>query len=66
MTVVNLRQARKAKARQEKQAQAAENRLRYGRSKARKVLEEEERSKAEKQQDHHRLTSNESKDPGSQ
>ncbi len=31
--IVNLRRARKAKARQEKEAQAAENRVRHGRSK---------------------------------
>jgi hypothetical protein len=35
---VNLRQARKAKARAEKEAQAAENRVKFGRSKAEKRL----------------------------
>jgi hypothetical protein len=32
--LINLRQARKARARLEKEAQAAENRARFGRSKA--------------------------------
>jgi hypothetical protein len=42
--IVNLRRARKAKARTDREAQAAENRLRFGRPRAeREALEAEER-----------------------
>ena len=42
--IVNLRQARKARARAEAEAQAATNRARFGRAKAdRKVAEDAER-----------------------
>ena len=37
--IVNLRRRRKAKARTDKEAQAAENRIRYGRTKADKARE---------------------------
>jgi hypothetical protein len=45
--IVNLRQARKQKARERQQAVAAENRVVFGRSKADKRLVESERALAE-------------------
>ena len=45
--IVNLRQARKRKARERRQAVAAENRALFGRSKAEKRLIESERALAE-------------------
>jgi hypothetical protein len=38
--IVNLRQARKQKARSDKEAKAAENRLAFGRTKAERTLSE--------------------------
>jgi hypothetical protein len=43
---INLNRARKAKARTDKQARAAENRVRFGRTKAEKTLEEARAEKA--------------------
>jgi hypothetical protein len=40
--IVNLRQARKVRARQSAEAQAAENRARFGRSKAARAAQEAE------------------------
>jgi len=48
--VVNLRQARKRKVRADKEARAAENRERFGRSKA-----ERRREEAQRMLDHHLL-----------
>jgi len=45
--VVNLRQARKAKARRDKEAQAATNRALHGRTKAERAADAAERSRAE-------------------
>ena len=39
--IVNLRRARKGKARQEKEAQAEANRLRFGRTKAEKTADKD-------------------------
>lgn len=47
--IVNLRQARKARARREKETRAAENRVQFGRSKAEKTLT---RTKVEKSTAH--------------
>jgi len=44
--VVNLRRARKARTRMEKDAKAAENRRRHGRTKAEKQTESAERERA--------------------
>ena len=41
--IVNLRQARKARKRAEKTAQAAENRVRFGRTKAETKVQERDR-----------------------
>ena len=54
--IVNLRHARKQKARERQQAIAAENRIVFGRSKAEKRLVEGERALAEASLDARRLT----------
>jgi hypothetical protein len=54
--VVNLRRARKLRERERQQAEAAENRAVFGRSKAEKRLIESERSLTETGLDGHRLT----------
>ena len=46
--IVNLRQARKAKKREEKEQQAAANRARFGRSKAERLAEETEQQRRER------------------
>ncbi|MBV2183354.1 MAG: DUF4169 family protein [Rhizobium sp.] len=53
--VVNLRQFRKVKARTEKERQAEQNRLTFGRSKAEKKLTDALNAKAEKTLDQGRL-----------
>ena len=47
--IVNLRQARKAKARAEKESQAATNRARFGRTKSEKQREAAEKARAERE-----------------
>ncbi len=54
--IVNLRHARKQKARERQQAIAAENRIVFGRAKAEKRLVESERALAEASLDARRLT----------
>ena len=54
--IVNLRRARKQKARERQQAVAAENRVVFGRSKAERRLAESERALAEASLDARRLT----------
>jgi hypothetical protein len=46
--IVNLRGIRKAKRREEKEAQAAANRVRYGRSKAERDADSVERQRRER------------------
>lgn len=53
--IVNLRRARKQRARQDAEAQAQQNRISFGRSKAERNLTETERSKAARELDGHRL-----------
>ena len=53
--IVNLRQARKRKARTEREKVAADNRIRFGKSKAERVLQEKLVEKATKHVDAHRL-----------
>ena len=52
--IVNLRQHRKRKARAEREAAAAENRVRFGRSKAERMHSEAERDLGERRLDGHR------------
>ena len=53
--IVNLRQARKQRARAEKDKAAEQNRLNFGRTKAEKALTQAERDKATRTLDGHRL-----------
>jgi vacuolar-type H+-ATPase subunit C/Vma6 len=52
--IINLRTARKQKARTEKEAQAAENRVLFGRTKAEKLKQAAEKARAEKVIDAHK------------
>jgi hypothetical protein len=52
--IINLRRARKAKERGEREASAQENRRRFGRTKAEKAKEAAEREKAARTLDDHR------------
>jgi hypothetical protein len=52
--IVNLRRVRKAKARGEREKQAADNRVAFGRTKAERTLTEAERERAEKSIEAHR------------
>ena len=54
MTVVNLNKARKARARTEAEAQAAQNRLSFGRTKAEKALTVARNDKLAKDADAHK------------
>lgn len=53
--ILSLSKARKAKARTDKEAQAAENRVKFGRTKAEKQLEQAKASLADKKIDAHKL-----------
>jgi hypothetical protein len=52
--IINLRTARKQKARTEKEAAAEANRLKFGRTKAEKLKEAGERARSEKHIDGHK------------
>jgi len=52
--IVNLRQARKRKARSDKEARAAENRVAFGRTKAEKRLAKAEQDLADRRVEAHR------------
>jgi hypothetical protein len=52
--IVNLRKARKVKARADKEAQAAENRIKFGRPKAERRLSDAERRLGERKLEAHR------------
>lgn len=54
--IVNLRQARKAKAKQAKDAKAQANRIHFGRTKAQKELTAAQESQREKTLDGHKMT----------
>ncbi|WP_291826522.1 DUF4169 family protein [Bosea sp. (in: a-proteobacteria)] len=55
--IVNLRRARKQRARQEAEQQAQQNRIAFGRTKAERSLTQAERDKAARTLDGHRLAS---------
>lgn len=61
--IVNLRQARKRKARSEREAQAEDNRVKFGRTKAEKLAARHERTVLEKTVDGHRLSGSEDETP---
>jgi hypothetical protein len=52
--IINLRQARKQKARAEKEARANENRVAFGRTKAEKNLSQAEQALAKSRLDSHK------------
>ena len=52
--IINLRNARKQKARVEKDAQAAQNRVLFGRTKAERLKQEAEKMLADRRIDGHR------------
>ena len=52
--IINLRRARKDKARADKEARAAENRIRFGRTKDEKLLVEARERLAERRVEAHR------------
>lgn len=52
--IINLRQARKQKARAEKEARAEQNRVTFGRTKAEKELTRAERELAKRRIDSHK------------
>lgn len=54
--IINLRQARKARERAEREAEAAANRSKHGRSKAQRKLTDIEKKLAEGRLEGHRLT----------
>jgi hypothetical protein len=53
--VVNLRRARKAKARTQSAEAAAENRVRHGRTRLQREVEQQEVSRIDRRHDGHRL-----------
>jgi hypothetical protein len=55
--IINLRMARKAKARTEAEKQADENRVKFGRTKAEKRLRKAEEARARKQHESGRIDS---------
>ena len=57
--IINLRQARKAKTRAEKDARAAENRAKFGRAKAERSVGDAEKILAERRLEGHRLRDSE-------
>ena len=59
--IVNLRRARKQRARQDAEAQAEQNRITFGRSKAERTQTQAERDKAARQLDGHRLSDDDGK-----
>ena len=54
--IVNLNRARKAKGRADKEAQAAQNRIAFGRTKAEKQQAAAEKARADRQIDDHKRT----------
>jgi hypothetical protein len=53
--ILSLSKARKAKARADKEAQAGQNRIVHGRTKAEKALAKSEKALAERRREAHRL-----------
>jgi len=62
--VINLRQARKARARAEKEAQAQENRARFGRTGAEKRQDTDAAEREARRHDGHRIDEDEDPDGG--
>lgn len=64
--IVNLRKARKARARSEAEARAAENRVLFGRTKAERKALETEQDRARRTIDGHRIETSRRSDEGDQ
>lgn len=62
--VINLRQARKARARAEKEAQAQENRARFGRTGAEKQRDADTAERDDRRHDGHRIDNDQDPDGG--
>lgn len=62
--VINLRQARKARARAEKEAQARENRARFGRTGAEKRRDADTAERDDRRHEGHRIGDDEDPDGG--
>jgi hypothetical protein len=62
--VINLRQARKAKARAEKEAQAQENRARFGRTGGQKRRDTDAAERGARRHEGHRIEQDEDPDGG--
>lgn len=62
--IINLREARKRKARAEKEKQAADNRIRFGRTKAERRLGDLEKCRTDRDLDGKRLTDDGPEDDG--
>ena len=62
--VINLRQARKARDRAEKEAQARENRTRFGRTGAEKRRDTDEAERGDRTHEGHRIEDTEDPDGG--
>ncbi|MGF6226230.1 hypothetical protein QFZ27_000185 [Inquilinus ginsengisoli] len=61
--VINLRQARKARARADKEAQAQENRARFGRTGAEKRRDADTSERDDRRHEGHRIDGGDDKDP---
>ena len=59
--IINLNKKRKAKIRLEKENKAAENRIKFGRTKQEKLLEKKENERHERHLDGHKLEKEEDK-----
>jgi len=57
--IINLRSVRKQKARDQKDAAAEANRLKFGRTKAEKIKEATEKQRSQKHMDGHKLAPDE-------
>ncbi|STX29006.1 Uncharacterised protein [Legionella beliardensis] len=59
--IINLNKKRKAKLRLEKEKKAAENRIKFGRTKKEKQLEKQDSKRSERHLDGHKLEEKEKK-----
>jgi hypothetical protein len=57
--IINLNKRRKAKQRQEKEQNAKENRINYGRTKHERLIAKQEQERADQRLDGHKLETNE-------
>ena len=61
--IVGLGKVRKQRARAEKDAQAAQNRLKFGRTRAEREIEAARLARADKRLDDHKVDAGEAKEP---